>query len=201
MTRILTALFLILLVAFSLAGCSEPAPTAQFYAEDTTGQVPVKIQFNDLSLGEITSWEWDFDNDGEVDSRYQSPKYGFYEPGNFTVSLTVSGPNGSDTEVKVKYLELFPPIYPPCEVDFVAEKTTVNGRIPLKFTDKSTGNITAWSWDFQSDGIIDSTVQNPEYMYTRNGSYSVTLIVSGPSCEEGATLTKYHYIQVSGCSG
>lgn len=52
----------------------------------------------------ITSWAWDFDNNGTVDSTEQSPSYTYSNPGIYTVDLTVTGPGGSDTETKVNYI-------------------------------------------------------------------------------------------------
>jgi PKD repeat protein len=62
------------------------------------------------------------------------------------------------------------------EADFVSDVTS--GRVPLtvQFTDKSTGNITGWSWDF-GDGAT-STEQNPSHTYTSAGTYDVSLEVS-----------------------
>lgn len=59
----------------------------------------------------------------------------------------------------------------------------VSGYAPLSvtFTDTSTGSPTGWSWDFNGDGVIDSTIQNPTYVYTSPGLYSVTLVTSNAS--------------------
>ena len=51
------------------------APLAAFSATPTSGVAPLDVQFNDESAGDITSWEWDFDNDGTVDSTAQSPTH------------------------------------------------------------------------------------------------------------------------------
>jgi formylglycine-generating enzyme required for sulfatase activity len=48
----------------------------------------------------------------------------------------------------------------------------------VQFTDTSTTNPTMWQWDFNNDGLIDSTVQNPTFTYTQNGVYSVRLVAS-----------------------
>jgi Flp pilus assembly protein TadG len=41
----------------------------------------------------------------------------------------------------------------------------------------STGDPTGWQWDFDGDGIVDSTVQNPTHVFASAGSYPVTLLV------------------------
>ncbi|TET77190.1 MAG: PKD domain-containing protein [Dehalococcoidia bacterium] len=84
-----------------------------------------------------------------------------------------------------------------CHADFFAEPTEAEGPAWVQFTDQSTGNITSWEWDFDDDGAIDSTEQNPRHYYSSDGSYSVTLIITGPDCED--RLTKDNYIEVYGC--
>ncbi len=61
---------------------------------------------------------------------------------------------------------------------FVASKT--NGATPLQvaFTDTSSNAPTAWAWDFDNNGTVDSTLQNPTNTYASAGIYSVKLVVS-----------------------
>lgn len=55
-----------------------------------------------------------------------------------------------------------------------------SGDLPVSvsFTDRSTGTITSWSWDF-GDGTT-STERNPTHTYTRRGRYFPKLTVTGP---------------------
>jgi len=85
-----------------------------------------------------------------------------------------------------------------CKADFDAAPVSCYRATAVQFTDRSKGEITGWAWDFNGDGIMDSTAQNPSYTYSRNGSYTVTLTVSGPYGKD--TLTKKDYIKVAGCS-
>ncbi len=61
--------------------------------------------------------------------------------------------------------------------------TPITGPAPLNvsFTDQSfscgTG-ISTWAWDFDNDTIIDSTLQNPTWVYLCPGSYTVALTVT-----------------------
>jgi formylglycine-generating enzyme required for sulfatase activity len=54
------------------------------------------------------------------------------------------------------------------------------GRVPLvvHFSDTSSGGVGAWRWDFDNDGVVDSTMQNPTHTYTVPGQYAVRLDVS-----------------------
>ena len=185
-------LALILLVALGQVACELSG--ARFSAEPLGGAAPLEVQFTDQSKGEIETWQWDFDNDGVVDSEERNPKYLYCQAGNHTVSLTVGGPGGNHTAVKSAYIEIHPSVV---AADFIANRTVVTGRVPIIFTDLSKGNITSWAWDFDSDGKIDSRNQNMTHTYPTNGTYSVTLTVAGPCA--GDTLVKRGYITVSGC--
>ena len=73
----------------------------EFTFDGNFGVVPYSVQFNDLSEGEIGSWEWDFDNDGIIDSYEQNPEFTYLEGGIFSVSLTIS--NGEYELTRTKY--------------------------------------------------------------------------------------------------
>ena len=101
---------------------------------------------------------------------------------------------------KVEFTSLSTPTptpTPTCSADFMAEPTSGVGATIVHFTDKSTGNVTGWAWDFNSDGVVDSTEQNPTHIFTRDGLFSVTLTITTPNCTD--TLTKVDYISITGC--
>jgi len=81
---------------------------ADFEAEPTYGSPPLTVQFTDLSESEtpITSWNWDFNNDGIVDSEEQNPQWIYNENGSYSVALTISDGNLEDTKVKIDYIFL-----------------------------------------------------------------------------------------------
>ncbi|MFC1848362.1 PKD domain-containing protein [Chloroflexota bacterium] len=198
MTRIIIAAALIVILLAGTAGCGSSPPEADFTASPVTGYAPEEVQFTDLSQGNVTGWAWDFNDDGVIDSGLQNPGYILRNPGNYTVSLTVTGSDGNDTEVKTEYLKIIPC---PNFADFVADPPEMSGVHPIQFTDLSSmvsGNITGWAWDFSSDGTVDSTEQNPIYTYRTNGLYTVTLTVTTDECTD--TVTKHEYIRITGCS-
>ncbi|MBF0344872.1 MAG: PKD domain-containing protein, partial [Nitrospirae bacterium] len=84
----------------------------------------------------------------------------------------------------------------PIKADFNASKTTVAVNTPVSFSDLSTGNITSWQWDFENDGVIDSTSQNPTHTYTFPGTYSVNLYVKDSDGKTDYT-SKGAYITVT----
>ncbi|MEA2095213.1 MAG: PKD domain-containing protein [Candidatus Cloacimonadota bacterium] len=150
--------------------------TAEFIADILSGDPSLTVNFTDLSVGSIpTSWEWDFDNNGTIDSYEQNPTYIYTEIGFYTVSLTVGDGVNTDTETKVDYITVGDPI----NADFIAEPLIGLAPLNVQFTDLSSGglDIIFWEWDFDNDGTIDSYEQNPVYTYTETGIYTVSLNV------------------------
>jgi|GEM_PF-1123149 len=77
----------------------------------------------------------------------------------------------------------------PPVADFTADPTTGPTPLTVSFTDLSTGGITSWHWFF-GDGE-ESYEHNPTHIYTEEGSFDVTLIVSGPAGADTAIKTDY----------
>ncbi len=66
---------------------------ADFYAETTSGNSPLSVQFYDLSTN-ATSWSWDFGDGGT--STLQDPIHIYTTGGKFTVKLTASNSGSSN---------------------------------------------------------------------------------------------------------
>ena len=50
---------------------------------------------------------------------------------------------------------------------------------PAQFLDQSGGATPlSWAWDFNGDGLTDSTLQNPSHVFANAGAYEVTLTVT-----------------------
>ncbi len=159
-------------------------PTADFTADVTSGIAPLSVNFTDLSLDSVNTWHWDFGN-GDT-SVLQNPAYVYNDPGTYTVSLTVTGPGGTDTHTKTDYIDVQ---YPAPTAGFTAVPTSGPPPLLVEFTDMSAGTVTSWSWDF-GDGNT-SMVQNPNHTYLNPGTYTVSLTVSGPGGNDIETKTDY----------
>lgn len=72
--------------------------------------------------------------------------------------------------------------------------TDKQGGLPLldiTFSDGSIGDPDRWEWDFNGDGIIDSTIQNPSFSYIEPGNYSVSLNVYNGDLNDKCTKEKF----------
>jgi PKD repeat protein len=156
---------------------------ADFTATPTSGMAPLTVTFTDTSTGNITDWSWDF-GDGTTSTAKTAAKT-YTNPDTYTVSLTVSGPGGSNTTTKTISVTAALPV-----ANFSASPTS--GIVPLAvtFTNSST-NATSYSWDFGDGGT--STAQNPAHTYTTAGIYTVELTATG----SGGTNSKTGNITVS----
>jgi len=161
-----------------------PATVANFSATPTSGNAPLNVTFTDESTGTLLSaWAWDFGDGGT--SAQQNPTHQYTTAGTYTVSLTVTGFAGPDTETKTNYIT----VGTAAGANFSA--TPVEGVVGLTvaFTDLSTGDVVGWEWDFGDGGT--STVQNPSHEYTAPGRYTVTLVASDNYGSDTETKTDY----------
>jgi len=75
---------------------------ANFIAEDTLVEPNDIVQFADLS-NDAETWEWDFDNDGTIDSYEQNPTYSYPDTGYYTVKLSITGYGGVIQDYGIRY--------------------------------------------------------------------------------------------------
>ena len=76
------------------SGNNIPAPDADFTISSDSGEAPYQITFNSTSTGQITSYEWNIDDDSGIESYSPSFTYTYEDPGTYDVTLKVVGPGG-----------------------------------------------------------------------------------------------------------
>lgn len=86
-------------------------PIAEFTASATTVPAGSPINFRDLSAFTPTSWSWSFPGSNRPTSNLRNPSGIVYStPGTYSVSLTVTNANGSNTLTKTNYITVTPPL-------------------------------------------------------------------------------------------
>ncbi|MBI2967653.1 MAG: PKD domain-containing protein [Bacteroidetes bacterium] len=160
-----TLVFCLILYAFPTSG---NPPSASFTASDSSGCIPFTVYFNNLSLN-ASSCYWDFGNGST--STLANPSVIFNYPGNYSITLIVTGQSGMTDTLKVT--NLIHAFGRPVAGFAIPDNTgCVNGN-PVQFNNNTSG-ANLFIWDF-GDGTTSSAV-NPSHVYTTPGNFSITLI-------------------------
>ena len=182
---------------------------ADFSSNVTSGTVPVSVQFSDASTGNPGAWSWVFEKDSyypirDAGTKEAVPTYGnefsseknpvvtYTYPGNYSVSLTVSRTNETDTITKEDYIRVNPP---PPDVDFNAYPHEGNAPLEVEFWESVPY---AWYYDEFIWEFGDGTNGTGSWLYhtyENPGLYNVTLTVN--SAFGSGSATKSGYINVT----
>jgi PKD repeat protein len=173
-------------VVAKVPGGGPPAPVAAFNVSPATGDAPLLVRFNNVSTGSPTTYEWDFENDGIVDSTSQDPPdHPYTVPDTYTAVLTVS--NGLVSSTAQRTITVTTPPGP--VADFTVSPMTGTAPQTVSFTNTSTGTITAYAWDFDGNGTTDTTLEDPPTRGYNAGVWAITLTVSN-ALGQTSTTTK-----------
>jgi gliding motility-associated-like protein len=146
-----------------------PAPVADFEGP-AEGCAPLTVQFTSNSENAVMSM-WQFGDGGQANAT--NPVYTYWQPGTYTVTLTVTGYDGS-TDVMTR--EQIIRVYPSAVAAFTVTPNEVNVPDQPVYCLNLSSNATIYNWDF-GDGST-STEVNPLYYYTEEGVFDVMLIAN-----------------------
>jgi PKD repeat protein len=159
---------------------------ADFEADPTIVVAGNPVSFTDLSLGNPTSYLWNFGN-GTFGFQ-QNPVKTYYQPGFYSVSLLIQTGTQSSSITKNDFIQVLTPLI----ANFSADVTTGLPGQTITFSDQSQGDPGSWHWDFGNG--TTSLQQNPVVPFDEPGTYSVTLSVTNTYQQN--TLTKASYINI-----
>ena len=87
-----------------LSSCDNNSPVADFNVSETDVIKGTVIYFNDSSTNTPTTWYWDFGDGGT--KIFENTSHAYDSVGVYTVKLTVSNIDGSDTKIKTDYIRV-----------------------------------------------------------------------------------------------
>jgi len=194
----------LVLMSVRYHSASPALPVANFNADVTSGNAPLTVNFTDESTNSPKEWVWDFDNDGTVDSTEQNPSHTYEKAGNYTVNMTVSNADGSDSEIKMDYIivstqETPDTTKPVIEsvVLFPANATagstiniSVNSTDDVEVTEVTAGEIQLT----KTDGVWQGSITAPSSL----GDYSLSINAKDAAGNIAETSIPYHVVQLSG---
>jgi len=165
-------------------GPNNDPPVASFSASPLSGAAPLAVNFTSTSTN-TTTHEWDFNGDGILDASGVLVQYTYAEAGTYTVTLTATGPNGTDVLTRNNYVTVS--ASPPAAL-FTGEPTSGKKDLRVEFSNSSL-RYNSSVWDF-GDGNT-STEDNPVHTYTTAGNFDVTLSVVGDGGSDTNVLSGY----------
>jgi gliding motility-associated-like protein len=183
--------FNVSLTVTSIHGCSSTLirnsmvqagnkPVVDFSASPLFGCASTLRQFNDNSIGKVTSASWVF---GDGQSSHQlNPLHHYRDTGVFLVNYIAADNGCRSSTYKPRYIHVTGPVAGFAKVINCANKKLVT------YTDTSIGETSRF-WDL-GDGFT-STNKNVIHTYVTPGTYYVKLIVTGSSCNDTARDTVY----------
>ncbi len=140
-----------------------PVPDAAFEMDAYAGCSPYEVNFTNLSVADNASYEWDFQNDGIVDSFEENPTFTFTNPTDTTIKEFTIKLKVFSEHICIDSITHVFRAYPEVRASFEADP--VAGCNPVDVTFTNTSSLAKYyDWDF-GDGSFHATNTNPTHLF------------------------------------
>ena len=179
---------------------------AGFSRTPSSGTVPFVVTFTNTSTG-ATSYVWDF-GDGTATETTENPTHNYTSSGTFTVTLTATGPGGTDSTTDTVTAN---GVVTASFTITISAATVSSGYTTSTVTLDASGssNATTYQWDLDNNSTIDQTgvtvtgavgtlfpVASPN-VSPFSQSYTIRLVATGPG---GSAQTTQSFTAVASSS-
>ena len=166
-----------------------PSPIANFNFTTTACQSTFTVPFADASSlnggPAITSWTWDFNNDGVPDNTPSNPNPTNTFPGQATYNVELKVSNGGCSDSITKVVTISPAVI----ASFNNTSGCLNGTTSFTATPTPSTGIASNVWDY-GDGSPLGNGLTTSHTYTSSGIKTVTYTVTTASgCQSVLTKT------------
>jgi len=181
--------YLIIIIILSLFVVNTKAQIAVNFVADTTLVCPgYSIQFTDLSVGDtVKNWHWNF-GDGTFADSIKNPTHAYSAPGFYTVSLTASSSNATQTKTKTNYVHVRD--FPQTAIEYT--DTLFLPSYLLYFHGKVLNPDSYpyfYYWNFDNTSYLQGDTVTT-HLFNSAGSHTVSLLVkAGAGCLDTTTIT------------
>jgi PKD repeat protein len=186
------------------ASTSPGGPSARFSFSPTVASAGEAVRFDASASaspsGGNLEYAWDFDGNGTTDGDGPTSEWVFDTPGATPVTLTVTASDGRSDS-----LTLSVPVTPvgsgtrggqPPVAALQYIPVSPHAGEPVLFSATAStdfdGRVVAYAWDFNADGLFESTAAIAEHTFSEAGTFRVRLTVvddAGMTDSVDATLT------------
>ncbi len=180
--------------AATLTVCDPIAITAQAVANDTVISGSTVV-FSVTAAGTSPTYRWE--RKGADDTAFAAIGGASFASYAFVAQPADSGARyhcvaGGSCGAPVTSAASLLTVYTKVHAAFSA--SAVSGQVPIAvaFADSSTGNFAKRAWDF-GDGSVDSSSKTPLHNFTRAGTFTVRLTVTGPGGTDSASKQIFTY--------
>ena len=180
----------------ALARKTAPQAIIQTDTDSLEGIAPFTVEFDASSSKDgddnIVDYNWDWDNDGEVDIRGQKFTHVFREIGDYPVQLTVVDVDGQQSSANVTIQVING------KLDAKIKATPQSGPVPITVdfdasnSVSTKGQIVSYEWDFGDGTLPQLAGAQKSHRYTRVGVYEVMVKVFTDLDEEAIAKTKIY---------
>ncbi len=176
--------------AYRTITINPPVPIANFTGP-ASGCAPLTVQFNNLSQYAAIS-NWQFGDGGQANAT--NPVYTYYQPGTYTVTLFVTGYDGSqDFMVQEQIIQ----VYPNAQAAFTVTPNEVSVPSQPVYCLNLSSNANYYEWQFGDEQTSNEI--NPIHYYQEEGIYSITLIANNQyNCPDTMHVVDAVYARVGG---
>lgn len=149
-----------------------PLPFNADFTASTQSVCPgQQVTFTDASAGTVTSRSWSFPGGSPATSTALNPTVTYNTPGTYNVSLTITGPSGTDTETKTGFITVHS--NPTATVTGNANLCSGGSTLLTANATAGSGTITSYQWTRNNTNISGAT--SATFSANQTGTYRVVV--------------------------
>ena len=168
-------------------------PVSSFTVNNTYICLTDSLLFSNTSTNALT-YSWSVPNASPSTSTESNPYFSFPSSGMYDITLTVTGPGGSDVSTQSVNIEVSSPVVS----IFSSNLNIVNINNPNVIFTNNSLNANGYYWDFGDNE--SSTDTNPWHNYSQTGTYNVMCAAINGVCPNDTSWTTIQVIDDVGLS-
>lgn len=176
-----------------------PVPVIGVSPNIRVGQAPLLVNFVNASTGgPFSAVEWDFTNDGTIDSTLANPQYTYSTPGTYNVRLRVTNGAGTVEKVEVDYITV-QAAAPPAGFTNLEVRFVVDGHEDTEDITVKKGQTFGVKVRVKNDGLLTATnVQRVFVIYdVANQPVQMVTPPTGATVTRGANFTQITFLPIA----